>query len=85
MISGALHSFVLSAAVELPRGMRINVVSPTMVGDSMAAFSSVFPGMRPVPMAELVDHYLACVAGSDTGRIIRAYGEEAFGTTSRVR
>src|SRR5260370_245649 len=28
IISGALHSFVLSAALELPRGMRVNVVSP---------------------------------------------------------
>jgi len=84
VISGALHSFALSAAVELRRGMRINVVSPTMVGDSVDEFSEHFPGMRPVPMAQLVDHYLACVEGTDTGRIIRAYGEDAFGTTSRV-
>ena len=28
IISGALHSFVLSTALELPRGMRVNVVSP---------------------------------------------------------
>ncbi|MCX4658153.1 short chain dehydrogenase [Streptomyces uncialis] len=74
VISGALHSFTLSAAIELPRGMRINVVSPTMVGDSTEAFSPRFPGMRPVPMDELVTHYLDCVEGTDTGRIIRAYG-----------
>lgn len=74
VISGALHSFVLSAALELPRGMRINVVSPTMIGDSVAAFGEQFPGMRPVAMDELVDHYLRCVEGEDTGRIIRAYG-----------
>lgn len=73
-ISGALHSFVLSAALELGRGMRVNVVSPTMIGDSVDAFSEQFPGMRPVPMNELVDHYLQCVEGDDTGRIIRAYG-----------
>jgi NAD(P)-dependent dehydrogenase (short-subunit alcohol dehydrogenase family) len=74
VISGALHSFVLSAAIELPRGMRINVVSPTMIGDSVATFDEHFPGMRPVPMNELVDHYLHCVEGDDTGGIIRAYG-----------
>ena len=74
VISGALHSFVLSAAIELPRGMRINVVSPTMVGDSVDAFAHYFPGMRPVPMDELIDHYLRCVEGADTGHIIRAYG-----------
>jgi NAD(P)-dependent dehydrogenase (short-subunit alcohol dehydrogenase family) len=74
VISGALHSFVLSAAIELPREMRINVVSPTMVDASMNAFGKHFPGMLPVPMDELVNHYLACVEGDDTGRIIRAYG-----------
>ncbi|WP_329079793.1 MULTISPECIES: short chain dehydrogenase [unclassified Streptosporangium] len=74
VISGALHSFVLSAAIELPRGMRINVVSPTMVGDSVATFGEHFPGMRPVAMDELVGHYLHCVEGDDTGGVIRAYG-----------
>ncbi|MGC4868723.1 hypothetical protein ACLQ3B_25175 [Micromonospora sp. DT53] len=54
--------------------MRINVVSPTMVGDSLDAFAEHFPGMRPVPMDELVGHYLRCVEGDDTGRIILAYG-----------
>jgi NAD(P)-dependent dehydrogenase (short-subunit alcohol dehydrogenase family) len=74
VISGALHSFALSAAIELPRRMRINVVSPTMIGDSVATFDEHFPGMRPVPMDELVDHYLQCVEGDNTGSIIRAYG-----------
>ncbi|GAB3447330.1 short chain dehydrogenase [Actinophytocola sediminis] len=74
VISGALHSFVLSAAIELPRGMRINVVSPTMIGDSVAAFGEHFPGMGSVPMDQLVEHYLRCVEGADSGEIIRAYG-----------
>lgn len=74
VISGALHSFALSAAIELPRGMRINVISPTMIGDSVDAFAEYFPNMRPVPMNELVDHYLHCVEGGETGNIIRAYG-----------
>lgn len=74
VISGSLHSFVLSAAIELSREMRINVVSPTMISDSAEVFSEHFPGMRPVPMDELVDHYLDCVEGSRTGRVIRAYG-----------
>jgi NAD(P)-dependent dehydrogenase (short-subunit alcohol dehydrogenase family) len=74
VISGALHAFTLSAAIELPRGMRINVVSPTMIGDSVDAFADDFPGMRPVPMDELVDHYLACIEGTGTGQVVRAYG-----------
>jgi hypothetical protein len=73
IISGALHSFALSAAIELPRAMRINVVSPSMIGDSVNTFDERFPGMRVVPMNELID-YLHCVESTDTGRIIRAYG-----------
>lgn len=74
VISGALHSFALSGAIELPRGMRINVVSPTLIGDSVDTFDGHFPGMRPVPMDELVKHYLHCLESTDTGRIIPAYG-----------
>ncbi|ALG10806.1 short chain dehydrogenase [Kibdelosporangium phytohabitans] len=74
VISGALHSFVLSAAIELPRRMRVNVVSPTMISDSVDAFDEHFPGMRPVSTDEVVAHYLRCVDGDDTGQIIRAYG-----------
>ncbi|MFD8492947.1 short chain dehydrogenase [Amycolatopsis sp. NPDC059657] len=74
VISGALHSFTLSAAIELPKGMRVNVVSPTLVGDSAGAFAEQFPGMRPVRIDDLVGHYLSCVEGDGTGRVIRAYG-----------
>lgn len=74
LVSGGIHSFVLSAAIELPRGLRINVVSPTMVADSADAYSDGFPGMRPIPMATLVAHYLDCIEGSKTGQIVRAYG-----------
>jgi NAD(P)-dependent dehydrogenase (short-subunit alcohol dehydrogenase family) len=85
-ISGALHSFTLSAAIELPRGMRINVVSPTMAGDSVDAFAGHFPGMRPVPMDELVGHYLRCVEGDGTGLIVRAgYSPSAEGGTPGPR
>lgn len=74
MINGALHAFVLSAAIELPRAMRVNVVSPTMVSDSIDTFSDHFPGMRPVSMSTLIPHYLTCVKEQQTGQIIRAYG-----------
>jgi len=74
VVSGGIHSFVLSAAIELPRQLRINVVSPTMVADSADDFADQFPGMEPIPMDTLVDHYLDCVDGHQTGTIIRAYG-----------
>lgn len=71
VISGALHSFVLSAALELPRSMRVNVVSPALVSTE---FSARFPGMRAVPMNDLVAHYLTCVEGNGTGQVVRVHG-----------
>jgi NAD(P)-dependent dehydrogenase (short-subunit alcohol dehydrogenase family) len=74
VISGALHSFVLSAAVELPQGMRVNAVSPTRVEDSAPSVDPRFAELPPVSMDELVQHYLSCVHGTGTGEVVRAYG-----------
>jgi NAD(P)-dependent dehydrogenase (short-subunit alcohol dehydrogenase family) len=74
VVSGALHSFVLSAALELEGRFRVNVVSPTMVGDSVDEYAGLFAGLSAVPMATLVRHYVDCIEGDATGRIIRAYG-----------
>jgi NAD(P)-dependent dehydrogenase (short-subunit alcohol dehydrogenase family) len=74
VVSGALHSFVLSAALELQGRHRVNVVSPTIVGDSVDEYGELFPGLSSVPMATLVGHYVDCIEGEATGRIIRAYG-----------
>lgn len=73
VISGGLHSFVSSAAIELRRELRINVVSPSMVGDSAAEYGSLFPGLKSVPMDRLVEAYADCVEGSQTGQIKRLY------------
>jgi NAD(P)-dependent dehydrogenase (short-subunit alcohol dehydrogenase family) len=74
VVSGALHSFVLSAALELEGRYRVNVVSPTIVGDSVDEYADIFPGLTSVPMDALVGHYVDSIEGDATGRIIRAYG-----------
>jgi NAD(P)-dependent dehydrogenase (short-subunit alcohol dehydrogenase family) len=73
MISGAIHSFVMAAAVELKRNIRINVVSPGLAEDSYAAIGHLFPGFNPVPMPKLVNAYLKSVEGVSNGQVIRVY------------
>lgn len=73
VISGALHSFVLSAALELQRGLKINVVSPGLVEDSAAAFGSFFPNLQPVSMEKIVNAYVSCAENETTSEIIRVY------------
>lgn len=71
--SGALHSFVLSAALELPRALRINVVSPSMVDASAASYGHLFPGLRPVAIDAVASAFVASVETGITGQILRVY------------
>src|SRR5258708_1186650 len=47
-VSGALEGFVRATAIELPKGLRINVVNPTILKESEAHMGSCFPGVMPV-------------------------------------
>ena len=71
MVNGALNSFVLAAAQELKRGIRINVVSPGLVEDSFDRYGPLFPGFDPVPMTRVVNAFIKSVEGAITGKIIR--------------
>ena len=73
LTSGALHSFTLSASVQLPRNLRINVVSPGMAEDSAAAYAQNFPGLAVVPMESITDAYELTVEQEINGQILRIY------------
>ncbi len=49
MVNGALEAFVMAAAIEMPRGIRINVVSPTVFEESMDGLWAVLPRLRSRP------------------------------------
>ncbi|MFD5224149.1 short chain dehydrogenase [Microbacterium sp. NPDC058342] len=69
MANGALESFVITAAAEAPRGIRINAVSPDVLASSPAYHAS-FPGHRPVTDEEIAHAYVRSVEGIVTGRIL---------------
>lgn len=73
LVNGAIHSFALAAAQELARGIRINVVCPTVVEDSAEKYADFFAGFDPAPMSRVVNGYIRSVEGLITGRIIRIY------------
>lgn len=73
MVNAALEGFVRAAAVELPRGIRINLVSPTVLVESMAAFGSFFRGFEPVPAARAALAYSRSAEGVQTGQVYRVY------------
>jgi NAD(P)-dependent dehydrogenase (short-subunit alcohol dehydrogenase family) len=70
--NGAIESFVRAASVELPDGIRINAVSPTVIEDSPQYFP-FFPGDIPVTMKQLEYGFRKSVFGAGTGQIIKPH------------
>ncbi|ESZ68975.1 short chain dehydrogenase [Mesorhizobium sp. L103C105A0] len=71
LVNGALDGFVRSTAIELGRGLRINLVSPTLVQESVHLYGDFFPGTRTMPVREVALGYVKSVEGSQTGRVYR--------------
>ena len=68
--NGALAGFVKSAAIELPPGIRVNVVSPGMLDVSEPRYGEWFRGHKPVKSTDVGLAYLKSVEGALTGQVI---------------
>lgn len=71
LVNGALEGFVRGAAIELPRGLRINAVSPTVIEEALPAYGTFFPGTKSIPAQEAALGYVKSVEGAQTGRVYR--------------
>jgi NAD(P)-dependent dehydrogenase (short-subunit alcohol dehydrogenase family) len=70
LVNGALDGFVVGAAIEMPRGLRINVVSPGVLIESLPVFGAYFRGFEAVPGKRVADAYVKSVEGLQTGKVI---------------
>ncbi|MEI2351962.1 short chain dehydrogenase [Klebsiella pneumoniae] len=68
-VNAGLEGFVRAAACELPRVIRINLISPTVLSESLAAYGDFFPGFPSVPAAAVAQAYRRSIEGVQTGRI----------------
>jgi NAD(P)-dependent dehydrogenase (short-subunit alcohol dehydrogenase family) len=71
-INHLVEGFVKASAVELPRGVRINCVSPTVLAESVG-YHEYFTGFAPVPAAEVALAYLRAISTPITGRILKLH------------
>lgn len=58
----------MAAACELPRGLRINAVSPSVLADA-PGYHSAFPGFEPVSSHSVGQLFVKSVLGVQTGRV----------------
>jgi NAD(P)-dependent dehydrogenase (short-subunit alcohol dehydrogenase family) len=70
-VNGALAGFVRNAAVELPRGLRINLVSPTVLEASLDAYGALFRGHPATPASRAALAYSRSAEGAETGQVFR--------------
>lgn len=71
MVNAAIDGFVKSAAIEMPRGIRINAVSPTVLSEAMDVYGDYFHGFEPVPAARVALAFSKSVEGAQTGQVYK--------------
>ena len=68
--SGAIDTFVQCVAHELPRGIRINVVNPTVLEEAWDVYGEMMPGYQPVPGALVGKAFERSVDGFISGQVL---------------
>ena len=68
LVNAGLEGFTRAAALEAPRGIRVNVVSPPWVSETLAAMG--MDTAHGLPAASVARAYVGSVTGSQTGAVI---------------
>ncbi len=72
-VNCALEGFVRGAALELGHGQRINIVSPTVLTESLPVYGPYFVGFESVPAARVALAYARSVDGAGNGEVFRVW------------
>jgi NAD(P)-dependent dehydrogenase (short-subunit alcohol dehydrogenase family) len=68
LVNAGLEGFTRAAALEAPRGIRVNVVSPPWVTETLQAMGMPLDG--GLPAASVARSYVESVEGSATGQVL---------------
>lgn len=68
LVNAGLEGFVRAAALEAPRGIRVNAVSPPWVSETLVEMGSDPSG--GLPAAVVARTYVAAVEGKETGQVL---------------
>jgi len=73
-VNAGIEAFARAASLEMPRGLRLNVVSPGWVRETLEALR--MDPAHGTPAVLVAGAYLQCIEGSGTGQIIEVAGED---------
>jgi NAD(P)-dependent dehydrogenase (short-subunit alcohol dehydrogenase family) len=69
LVNGALNSFTRAAALEAPRKIRVNVVAPPWVTETLIALK--MDASEGMPSVDVAPAYVESIEGKQTGQVIR--------------
>jgi NAD(P)-dependent dehydrogenase (short-subunit alcohol dehydrogenase family) len=72
-VNRAIEGYAMASACELPKSLRINVVSPNVLEESMNQFGAFFPGVKPVAGDLVAQTFLQSVMGVQSGRVFKVH------------
>jgi NAD(P)-dependent dehydrogenase (short-subunit alcohol dehydrogenase family) len=70
LVNAGVEAFVRAAALEMPRGIRLNAVSPPWVRETLVAMGR--EGANGMPAAQVATAYVASVESHRHGEVIDA-------------
>jgi NAD(P)-dependent dehydrogenase (short-subunit alcohol dehydrogenase family) len=73
MVNAGIDGFAIGAAIDMPRGIRINSVSPGMVLESVGVYGAYFRGHEAVPGARVARAFSKSVEGRLNGQVFKVY------------
>jgi NAD(P)-dependent dehydrogenase (short-subunit alcohol dehydrogenase family) len=72
LVNAALEGFGRAAALEAPRGIRVNVVSPAWITETLQKLGRPLTG--GIPVATVAQTYVRSVEGAETGQVFDPKG-----------
>lgn len=73
VINNAVEGFVKSASLDLPKNLRLNVVSPNVICEAMDRYGDYFKGYIGVPVKDAALAYVRSVKGIISGQILKVW------------
>lgn len=73
LVNAGLEGFVRAAALEMPRGIRINAVSPPWVEETLEEMGADYS--PSLPAERVAEAYRRCLKGSKSGETINVWQE----------
>ena len=66
-VNGGLEAFAHAAALELERGLRVNVVSASVIAEALDSYGEYFVGFEPIPAARAASYFVRSAHGIENG------------------